>query len=411
MSFRSIGALFSATLFSFNSMGNDVDNQLSMRFAQADGDTYQQEVRLDFDARISLWDTWEIMARTRLQHDGKTNLRSQHYDDLLREFYVARNWKGWDWKLGKQIHNWTQMDNLISFEQVSPRDYQEFILPNFSESARGQWMISAAKNTDSGQWQFLVVPEARPHKLPSGSDWYAFKAPRLRYGFPFVEGQASVNAAYPEPEKGLMAVRYEGFEQQWQWSLQMRYGLDFEPLANNAVDGQGNPTGVALFHENRLSLGASASMSLGDTVLRTEVSVSPDRHFNTSQLGLLGTERADQMSVAVGADMFGPWDTFINVQVLWDRVYDAPINLVRPDSDVLWSATIRKSFLNEYLQTEVRFYGSDDGDGLTRVSAKYLVSDAFEVTVGWDEFHGDETGYFGQYAELDRVHLTGNWYF
>ena len=399
------GVLFSQLAYA------GLDNTVSARFSRGDAEMYQQEIRLDSELEYALDENWVLQGRSRLQLDGKDQLHASHHNFGVRELFVQRQWQEWQWKLGKQIHNWTQMDNLISFEQLSPRDYHEFILPNYADSARGQWMLSAHKQTEQGQWQFLIVPEAKAHHLPSTNDWYQFRAPRLRYGFDYVEGRQGANTEYENIDKGLVAARYERFEQQWQWAVQFRYGLDFEPLAANRFSQNGVPEGLTLYHENRLSIGASASGNIGDMVLRGEMSFSPDRHFNLNQQGLLSTAESDQLSAAIGLDVWGPFDTFINVQVLWDSVLDASDGLVRPDEDVLWSTTIRRSFLNDEAQLEVRWYGSDQEDGLVRASLTYLVSDSHEVKMGIDHFYGDEQGYFGQYDQLDRLYIHSTWFF
>ena len=387
-----------------------IDNKASLSLSANDSDLYQQSLSLNSRVELPVSETVTLHGDARLQIDTAQELRTSKSHLWLRELYLQGEWQNWEWQLGRQIHNWTQMDNLVSFEQVSPRDYHEFILPDFAQSGRGLWMLSAKRALENGQWHLLLVPQAEAHRQPTAPDWYQFRAPRLRYGFPFVQGM-SAEQDYESPDKGLFAARYEGFEQQWQWSLQMRYGLDFEPLAQNQFSATGVPQGIALFHKNRLSLGAAASTTVGDHVFRAEMSFSPDRHFNTNQQGLLGSEKKDQFSLALGMDTFGPWDTFINLQVLVDRVSSHSATMVRPEEDLLWSATVRRSFANDSANLELRWYGSNEEDGLLRASVSYLINDNWELKAGLDSFYGKQQGYFGQYGDLDRTYINSHWYF
>lgn len=390
-----------------------IDHKISLELSGNDSDIYQQAVTVDSNAEYSINPNFMLKADARLQYDGQQEqaLRTTRQHLWLRQLYLESHWQGWDWQLGRQIHNWSQMDNLVSFEQISPRDYHEFILSDFAASGRGQWMISAKRHTDNGQFQWLWAPQAKAHRLPTAPDWYQFRAPRLRYGFPFVSNTRHTEQRYDVPDQGLFAARYEGFRQQWQWSLQMRFGLDFEPLARNQFDLQGQPGDITLFHKNRLSLGASASTSLGNNVLRAEMSFSPKRHFNSNNSGLLTTEKANQLSIALGIDAFGPFDTFINIQMLWDKVSQSAPFLVRPEEDLLWSATLRRSFANDTTTMELRWYGSHKQDGLWRLSLSYLVQDNWEIKAGTDSFYGEMQTYFGQYRDLDRLYIQSQWYF
>ena len=392
-------------------LADSLDNVASLRFSHGDSEVYQQALQLDSKVEKELGHDWSLQADARLMYDHQQQLRKHKGRVWLREFYVKGEWLDWNWQIGKQIQNWTQMDNLIAFEQISSRDYKEFILLNFAESARGQWMLSAGKSTENGQWQFIAIPQATPHRLPGHQEWHHFSAPRLRFGYPYQDGQPATSQFYDNDNKGLLAGRYEGFAQQWQWSVQMRYGLDFEPLATNRFAADGSSEGLNLFHENRLSLGGAISTSLGDSVLRSEVSFSPNRHFNLNQQQRLSTTEADQLSAAVGMDTWGPLNTFINVQLLWDTVLNAPDDLVRPDNDLIWSATVRRSFNNDSTHIELRWYGSNEHDGLFRASVNHVINDNWEITTGIDSFYGKDHGYFGQYQKLDRAYLNSNWFF
>ncbi|WP_102797003.1 hypothetical protein [Bowmanella denitrificans] len=385
------------------------DNRLSLYSGMSDGSLYESRLQWDGKAVISLDDSLDLRFSGYLWSDSQANLSGEHQAAYLREAFVSFTWQGLDWQLGKQVHSWSKLDNLVNFEQVTARDFSRFILSNFDDSARGQWMLSATRATEQGQWQWLVAPTTQVHKLPHQGDRYEFKAPRLRFGFPYVANASTAKVANSAGSP-LVAMRYEGYSQEWQWSVQARYGDDFEPLARWQQNPDAQPQ-LNTFYKKRGTVGASASRQLGEAVLRAELLLSPSRYFNTHEQGQLSITRHHQFAAGLGIDVNGPWDTFVNLQLVWDQVLSPAETLVRPATDRIWSLTLRRDFAAQRWLSEMRWYGSNAGDGLIRLALTYIASDNLELKAGVDWFYGANNGYFGQYSELDQLNVQAHWYF
>jgi hypothetical protein len=383
-------------------------NTVSSTWSYGDNTWYQGQFKLDSEATGTISKEIYFNLKSRLVGDLKQQIDPERSSFEFVEAYVSSNWNDIQLRLGKQIHNWSQMDGLTTFEQLSPRDYSQFILLDHASSAIGQWMLSVSDTTSNGQWQFIWVPQAKYHRLPENSDWFAFRASRLRFGFPFT-GQTASTLQYKQINQGLLAARYQSYHQGWQWSTQMRFGADFEPLARYSRESGYKE--LELYHEQRLSLGGALSANLGDQVLRSELSISPNRVFNTNHQGNVGETEGDQVSFALGMDTNGPWDTFINVQVQWDAVLDHMPDLVRPSHERIWSVLTRKGFDDDLVQLELRWYGSSSDDGLLRSSIRKNLNDMWDVKIGLDVFYGTQQGLFGQYNQLDRLYLQLTGYF
>ena len=111
------------------------------------------------------------------------------------------------------------------------------------------------------------------------------------------------------------------------------------------------------------------SGQVADAVLRGELIWSPNRHFNHNKSGVLQTITSNHWLLGVGADLSGPMNSFINLQLMIDRVEQYSAGLVRPKTDIIWSATYKKSFEEQFIDFEARWYGANQSDGLLRLSA------------------------------------------
>lgn len=104
--------------------------------------------------------------------------------------------------------------------------------------------------------------------------------------------------------------------------------MEHEPLGRIEIDN--NAPVLERYYERRNMLGLSADMAIGSVALRAEGAWHPSRNFNTRSANSLDSIERDQGTLALGADIFAPLDLFINLQVLFNNVRDAPGDLVRP---------------------------------------------------------------------------------
>jgi len=52
-----------------------------------------------------------------------------------------------------------------------------------------------------------------------------------------------------------------------------------------------------------------------------------------------------------------------------------------------------------------------EGDGMLRGALTWLVGDETSLRIGFDAFHGDADGLFGQFADRDRITLSLEHYY
>lgn len=330
----------------------------------------------------------------------------------LRDAYVEFFLPSGLLRVGKQQIVWGALDGLKVLDALNPQHFREFILEDFSESRIGLWSLYADVNLGAWRTEVAWIPDATGHEIPTEGAWFELTAPRFRYGAPAGSPRPPVRTERPSHGVGRSAlgVRLSRMVAGWDLSLVAISGYDFEPLGRLT----NSPAGPVLerYYERRELYGLSAARAIGRVVLRTELAARPGRRFNLRLPAALTAEALDQYTAGVGLDLNGPFDTFISAQYLVDHIQSAPAGLVRPATDRLATLLVRRSFAHDRFAAELRWYGDvARGDGILRGALTWLAGDETSLRVGFDTFHGDADGLFGQFADRDRLTLRLEHYF
>lgn len=413
-----------AGLFAINSNADtvEVDHQLDFTHSYQGSQWVQHQLSLNSEWYLPLSRSLSVVATSRLRGDSQAKIDNQHSRAELRQFYLQGQKGDYNWQLGKQWHNWQEMDGLNAFNMVTPRDYHEFILRDFQQAALGQWGASLSHENSQHYWQALLIWPVKAHRLPEDDELFSFRASRLRYGF----AVPSSTAAPTEQALGkqtrtnhqpLLGFRYKAYQQSWEWGLQMRTGSDFEPLGQitQAKDTVLQPV-LEQYYARRTTLSVHASKQEGNLVWRGQLSLSPQRHFNTlakpqAQSQQLSSVKRNQWLGALGVDWQGPWQLFINAQLLLDHISGNTQHLVRPATDVIGSLSLQRYFNNQQWRGKVHWYASNQADGLLRAKISHFYSDNLSLHLGLDAFYGKQQALFGQYAQQDRLFVEMQGYY
>jgi len=310
-------------------------------------------------------------------------------------------------RLGKQQIVWGTLDGIKVLDVVNPQSFREFILDDFGDSRIGLW--SAWLDVPLGSWRLELagVPDTTTHEIPAAGAYFELTAPRWRFGAAPTDPTPTTSrrSSSSRSDDGFAGMRLSHWGRGFDLQLVALTGLDHEPLGR-MVSGPQGPT-LELYHERRELFGFSAQFAAGPATLRAETSYQPARTFNTREATGLSSVDRTQWRSAVGVDLNGPWEVFINVQYLYDHIESAPETLIRPATDQLATVFLRRTFAYDTLRTEVRWYGSTEkDDGLLRAAIEYQIADNTTVRLGADTFYGSSEGVFGQFAERDRITLS-----
>jgi hypothetical protein len=324
----------------------------------------------------------------------------------IRDLYLEFRGENGLVRLGKQQIVWGRLDGIKVLDLVNPQDFREFILDDFAESRIGLWSVYADYSFGSWRTELAFVPDGSAHAIPNPGAWFELTAPRFRFGstaettLPVITDRPGSGLA--DPAAGLRLSRQLGG---LDFSVVAYTGLDPEPLGRlREIAGQAT---LERYYERRDAFGSSVDFGVGGLVLRAEAVYMPDRHFNTRDVDGLDAVTLDQYRGAVGLDYDAPFDIFINVQYLVDRVRSAPQALVRPATDRIGTLFLRRSFGYDRVELDLRWYHSfGDADDMTSIGLTWRPNDRSSVRAAYEDFGGVPDGLFGQFEGRSRALLS-----
>lgn len=325
----------------------------------------------------------------------------------LRDFYWELQSENGLTRLGKQQIVWGRLDGIKVLDLINPQDFREFIIDDFGASRIGLWSAYFDYSFDNWRTELAIVPDGSGHAIPDAGAWYELTAPRFRFGASV--DQATIATLTDSPDHSLddtaIGIRLSRQIAGADISFVGYSGLDPEPLGRlTQVEGEAV---VERYYERRDAFGLSFDVSLGNTVVRAEYALQPERAFNTRSADQLGVTRLDQHRGAIGVDVNGPLGVFINLQYLVDSVSDAPADLVRPASDRIGTVYLRRSFAYEALAVEARWYQSfTDDDRFGWFGVTYAINESSSIAIGAEHFSGTRDGLFGQFENRDRITIS-----
>ncbi|PIQ33783.1 MAG: hypothetical protein CO186_00085 [Zetaproteobacteria bacterium CG_4_9_14_3_um_filter_49_83] len=373
--------------------------------------------RLDLKPEAIFADGWEFRGRMLGWYDAAMDLEptnnrdltpgiKQHYRTYLqsKEAYLLYGGDTFDFRLGQQQIVWGKTDGLRMLDIINPLDMREFMLDDFLDSRIGLWSARLNWYTDLAgsehEFEFIVVPDARPGKpAPAGSRW-AFALP------PAPTGTTLVVKPGNEPRWRASDVEagaaWRSNLSGWDVSLNWFYGWKDSPNMQKSLS-PGLLTLTPLYQRMN-TVGGSFSNAFGAIVLRGEAAVNISEGINkTGFTAATSTGRATTVNAAFGMDYSkSNWrispQFFIRYLPGWDN------SIAEDQASGFASLMVSTDYLNEKLKPEViGLYDWADGSWMLRPKASYEFSDQVTAKLGADMF-GGSNGFFGQFDKNDRIY-------
>jgi len=406
-------------------------------YGTAEETLQQQEWLLDAEFNRELYQG-DLTAITRVRWDSDSSLNSSQTssDDSfsnesaafktgkeglveLRELYWQLATDDIYWRIGKQQVVWGEADGLKLLDKINPQSYREFTLDNFDDSRIPLWMVNAEINVgEDSVLQALLITDTTGHELADSNSPFAFTSPLLVPQA--IEGVPQAPASVPieiqnaqAPNDGLndsdVGLRLVSFVSGWDVSINYLYHYVDTPVVRASL--QGNGILVQQEYERSHLLGGSASTSLGQWIVRTELAYETDQYLR-SETSFPGVIKTDLASYVVGLDWQGWSDQFISLQVFQSHILENSSQTIQDKQDSKLSFMWESKFLNETLTLEaLALYSINDEDGVNQVNLNYNYEANIDVYLGFDHFYGDSQGLFGQFDSSDRVIAGLNWGF
>lgn len=330
--------------------------------------------------------------------------RDQRREFALRETYLDVSAGDWEFRLGRQHVIWGEVPGLFFADVVSARDLREFLLPEFDVLRIPQWAVRAERFAGDAHFEFLWIPYPSIDKIGKpGSDYFPFVPPPLPPG---------VGVAYEGEQKPSRTLRNSNFGFRastlmsgWDLSVFIYRSTDIEPNFYRRIVLAPGPT--ALFspsHDRITQAGGTVAKDLGDFVVKAEVVYNKGKGFSLLRFpDATGVARLDFLDYLVGGD-FNFGDTRLNVYAFQRHFTDYDSDVI-PDRTESGLTALLSHKISSSLEIQALMITSlNRSDWAFRPKLSWNVAKNWRLNVGADILHGPQLGFFGRFANRDRVY-------
>jgi len=347
-------------------------------------------------------------------------VRDQKTELMLREALLTLSHGDLDARLGRQQIVWGEAISTFVTDVVNPKDFREFVLPDFSELRIPIWALDAtyrlAPNvTLEGVW----TPDTLHNKLPKQGAEFQFAGPEFRFRNPVVRLPDGLDEFSLDRSEG--GVRLSALRNGWDASLIYYDQADKTPvlLQRRVRQPAPRPDVIVLepIHPRLHIVGATLAKSLEPVVVRSEVAVSVGKRYETTDpLDRDGLVRRDTIDYLVGVDVPLFWDIDAALQLSQRLLTGSASNLTQPGvagrATTSLALRLTTGSLDNTLNPTVLFVvGAERADFRVSPRLEWLVSGSVTVAVGADIFEGSRHTLYGEFDRNDRVTFTTTWRF
>ena len=379
------------------------------------------EGRYDFSSSVHL----RLMGRG--WYDGVYDLTDQYpstvegdeeFDIDLRQALLSVSAGGFDFRLGRQQIVWGEALGTFITDVVNPKDFREFVLPEFSDIRIPLWAIDITHTFGKnlvleGVW----TPEVRVNRFPKRGAEFEFFRPPLRPNVLLAPEEK------PSPTLGHSqgGARLSYLVSGWDVSLFYYDTFDPNPVSFRrqiAVLSNGTPLFELTPRHPRLHMvGATLGKSLEPVVIRAELLYTLGKRFNTTaRTAADGVVRSDTLDYLLSLDytFFRAIDTTwqFSQKILTGSADVLHLNTVQGRVTSTFTLRLATGFFNNKLNPSA-LIAVDVNRGDYRLSPRldYLLTGALTLSLGADLFAGPQPTLYGQFAAKDRLYVEMEWRF
>lgn len=370
-----------------------VRGELDGQGAFSENVKYKIGARLDYDF---VYDATRFYPAD-VAHDQRVNL-------LARENYLDIGAGDFDFRLGRQQIVWGEMVGLFFADVVSAKDLREFILPDFDVIRIPQWAARAEYFKGDFHGEVIWIPAPSFDEIGKPGAEFFPAAPPPPPGFATLYDNEVV------PSRSVSNSNY---------GARLSYlvnGWDLSGFYYASRDAQGAfyrrivdipaPTfEYQLRHDRIEQWGGTMGKDLGTMVLKAEAVYTRGRRYNVLRVDDAdGVVAQDTIDVVGGLDIPLPEDTRVNLQ-LFERVFlDHDPDIIPKRHEPGMSFLLNRK-LSERVEAEVLWITSlRRNDSLVRPRISWDIEKNWRLVFGADIFSGPALGFFGQFANRDRIY-------
>jgi uncharacterized protein DUF1302 len=380
------------------------------------------------DGKYTFSDTVNVRAAVRGWYDAVFEAtdryppnveRDQKTDLSLREALLTVSAADVEVRLGRQQIVWGEALGTFVTDVVNPKDFREFVLPDFSELRIPLWAVDAIyRFTEGVSLQLVWTPDTMHNRLPKqGAEFqfaripYRFRNPVVR--LPDEQDQFSLTRSAGGVRLSMLASG---------WDVALIY-YDREDanqvLFQRRVPQPPRPDIVVLVPEHpRLHIvGGTVAKSFEPVIVKAELALSINKHYETTDpLDADGVVRRDTIDYLVGVDytFFERVDSSLQVS---QKILTGPAtNLTRGGVEGQFTTSVALRIATGFFDNTLNpsmLATVDVNRGDFRLSPRldWLATGAVTLSVGADVFEGPHQTLYGQFDRNDRVWFTTTWRF
>ncbi len=406
----------------------DLNAKLAYAISTEGREQVQQAVTVEAEATVRASKTLLLQLGARFSFDAADVLRPNRDDERIfahanrfnrrpavgdsgeiefRELFLE--WQQGESRIraGRQQLMWSSLDGVSLFA-VNPSDFHEFVLNDETERQQPQWGLYFDFPVGSWRLESAALLDSSVHDIPDPGAWFEFTAPQFRFGAPLEQPTRAVDIETQLPDTikdATYALRASRALGNTRIVFAGLIGNEYEAVGD-LEQGAAAPVLTRTFPRRRLAK-IGLETGAGSVVFRGELVGQFDKVLNTRDRGDLAVTEVDVLALGVGTDLNLPHDLFMNLQLLLERVRDAPEALVKPERNDLLTVTLQRPFLYNTLVLKWRWFRDlERGDSLSQASLNYSPSDTMTVELLGAWFSGSPRGRFGQFDRQDLIRLT-----
>lgn len=333
-------------------------------------------------------------------HDPSIDIR-------FRQAYMDVFFDDFDLRVGKQQIIWGKADGVFITDIISPKDFQEFLLPDFDEIRIGVTATNLNYYVGDHTLQLIWVPVFQPNEFPEPDSLWAFG----QHTFPMTPTWDTSSSTVPaNVENSQVFGRFSALTSVIDVELMAGYLVDANPTYHitRVVDpatGRLRELIVRPEHHRLSIVGGSFAKTVSGVVLRGEGAFYRGKRFRIEHPSFAdGTIENDFLHYLVGFDY-----NILGIDISGQFIQEAILDYHSATLDEQYGSTVtllmREDFRRETLSAELFvYYGLNEGDALVRPKLTYDLADGFEVLLGANIFTGPQRSAFGQFDSNDMIY-------
>lgn len=305
-------------------------------------------------------------------------------DTGLREAYLDIYLDQADFRIGLQQVTWGKSDGVFITDVVSPKNLQEFLLPDFEEIRIGVNALKTDYYMRNSTIELIWVPTFTANIMPGADSIW------------------NVNNLDFSDSEDSVEIQLENSEFFGRYSLMTSF-VDIELMGAYMWDDEPTITSMAPFEleHNRLVMGGgSFSSVIGGFIFRGEGAFYSGKHYQALPSDPI---EKNYVHYLIGLDYKRSGWNF-STQYIQEIILDYDDQILRDQFYNTLTFLVNKDFLRETLRLELFTYVElNDLNALMRPKIIYDISDGLSLLLGANIFLGEE-GTFGQFHDNNMIY-------